>query len=423
MRQQLVGFGAQSLLLAAAAFAGLMPQARGDAMPPWLTERRIHGRNGLEPVENLGKGPLHAAAMAVARVESMDGIGFCTATRVGPDLFLTNQHCMDFRACDKIQFHLGFLRQAPLHDQVLFRCTEVLARSLTFDYVLYRGTFSGHLEDQPATKQNFDLKDLNLPFSAQEGSAAVKTLQVPDLGNAVDIRAHVVVEGISPQDLVILLIHPSGATVRLVDRRPGSGLDRVFESADGLEIFAHQPVEGTWSIKVTTAGGVTSGGLLKEFDLEIAAAPEGRPTTTTQGACQDDFPVAPLAMALPFTGEKLVAIGHPTSRPMEMDRSDECVIKNADVHLEELRRTVTHMCDTEGGSSGSPLFDRNTGRIVALHWGGNDDYNMAIPIQSIVEDLKAKLKADEYATLSVEEQSPDDAQIGTSGAASAQKSK
>ena len=33
-------------------------------------------------------------------------------------------------------------------------------------------------------------------------------------------------------------------------------------------------------------------------------------------------------------------------------------------------RSMRHLCDTEGGASGSPVFDRALDRVLAIHWGG-----------------------------------------------------
>jgi V8-like Glu-specific endopeptidase len=80
------------------------------------------------------------------------------------------------------------------------------------------------------------------------------------------------------------------------------------------------------------------------------------------------------------TGQALIVAGHPQARTKEIDRSKDC--KLASTEPEEMggRMTIRHTCDTEGGSSGSPVLDRKTGYAVALHWGGEDGYNMSIPM-------------------------------------------
>ena len=55
-----------------------------------------------------------------------------------------------------------------------------------------------------------------------------------------------------------------------------------------------------------------------------------------------------------------------------------------------------HECDTKGGSSGSPVFDRTTGRVVGLHHFGfreglDEPVNQAVEIGRILGDLRAQV--------------------------------
>ncbi|MEY4630105.1 MAG: hypothetical protein RIQ81_225, partial [Pseudomonadota bacterium] len=68
--------------------------------------------------------------------------------------------------------------------------------------------------------------------------------------------------------------------------------------------------------------------------------------------------------------QKLVVAGHPQARTKEIDRSANCKIFSTEPEEVGGRKTIRHTCDTEGGSSGSPVLDRKTGHAVALHWGG-----------------------------------------------------
>jgi hypothetical protein len=57
-----------------------------------------------------------------------------------------------------------------------------------------------------------------------------------------------------------------------------------------------------------------------------------------------------------------------------------------------------HLCDTLGGSSGSPVVDRQTGRVLGLHhWGFLPDsdtpVNQAVQIGLVLEDLRTRAPA------------------------------
>lgn len=52
---------------------------------------------------------------------------------------------------------------------------------------------------------------------------------------------------------------------------------------------------------------------------------------------------------------------------------------------------IGHSCDSEKGSSGSPLFDANMGKVIALHRGGGELYsarNCAVPARQILTELE-----------------------------------
>lgn len=100
-------------------------------------------------------------------------------------------------------------------------------------------------------------------------------------------------------------------------------------------------------------------------------------------------------------GQPLIVSGHPAARTKEIDRSKDCKINT--IVPEEMggRMTIRHTCDTEGGSSGSPVLDRKTGYAVALHWGGEDGYNMAIPMNLVLNDIEKNVDAETFAKLTI----------------------
>ena len=65
------------------------------------------------------------------------------------------------------------------------------------------------------------------------------------------------------------------------------------------------------------------------------------------------------------------------------------------------RHTITHTCDTEGGSSGSPILDRATGNVVSLHWGGTNEYNLMVPMNMILDHMQENLKPSDFEQLTI----------------------
>lgn len=66
--------------------------------------------------------------------------------------------------------------------------------------------------------------------------------------------------------------------------------------------------------------------------------------------------------------------------------------------IERIRETgakdAKHKADTIYGSSGSPIFDLKTNRLIALHHEGNPSLNQAIAMYKIVNELKYLAKKD-----------------------------
>lgn len=120
-----------SCLLAAASAA-----AQDDEFP-WLSERKILGTNNLEGVEAALGTPDYEYARGVARVEVIEeSYPYCTATRVGDGVFLTNWHCD--HGCETMQFRMGYEKDQPAEDQRVWKCTALLRKSANLDYSLFK---------------------------------------------------------------------------------------------------------------------------------------------------------------------------------------------------------------------------------------------------------------------------------------------
>jgi len=291
------------LLFLACLLPGAWAFADEAALPPWLTERKVIGHNDLEPIEKTIGTPIYAESRGVARVESVEeGLAFCTATRVGRDLFISNFHCYDFKPCPKVQFHLAYEQGLANGGQLVVPCKNVLSKNLTYDYALFQVETCGHV---PSTSC------LSLPAQPRAWSDAWSDYLADESGAAQQ----------APPDL------------------------------------ASFPIATLWNGPITV-------------------------------------------------GQRVFAVGYPGARPKEVDRGPDCVLRTVIPQLLEERQTITHTCDTEGGSSGSPLMDFMTGYVVALHWGGTDKFNMAIPMSEVIADLKVQLPPEVFAQLRIADRVP-----------------
>lgn len=104
---------------------------------------------------------------------------------------------------------------------------------------------------------------------------------------------------------------------------------------------------------------------------------------------QIEYPVATLTKKPLVIGQELVAPGHPMLLPKQIDVSPGCRVTRAEPYVHEGVVSMQHQCDTQGGSSGSPLMDRISGHLVALHWGaaGSTGANHGVPMDQIIQRI------------------------------------
>jgi len=224
-------------------------------------EKSIIGENSLVDITTIRSDKAYDMALIVARVETLDGSGFCSGSRIAEDLFMTNYHCWEYGQ-DRVQFHMGYEKNANAADQAIFKAIEVLAKSEHFDFAIYR----------------VERKDLN----------------------AID------------------------------------------------------------------------------------------------------FPIAVLSKQQLEMSMQLLVPGHPAARTKEIDVSNACVLSRADSFDMHDRLNIQHQCDTEGGSSGSPIMDRQTGHVIGIHWGGSGGgpSNHGIPMTAILQEVETNYP-DLYSELTV----------------------
>lgn len=396
-------FGFMGLYLAVLIGA---PRVSADTFPPWLTERRIHGANGLEPIESLRSDPTrYEKTRVVARVESSDGAGFCTASRVGNDLFLSNFHCYEFKPCQNMQFHLGYEKDVPKASQLIFKCKEVLAKNKTHDFALFRAELGKKAGGGAIVTNVYGDKSLHVDIPDNDPHGLSQGLDIVNGGRITDVKVHVIIKHPFLSDIEVVLTSPAGTSIKLHDHASGADLDRTYTFDDGLSALEGQTAKGKWLLRVADLSPGDSGtleGFVLTLTTEVPAPAESGDANLGGELAVDDYPIATFYTGQVAVGQKLLVAGHPSARQKEMDRSDECVLRTIAIQIEEERETITHLCDTEGGSSGSPVMDRETGRIVGLHWGGNGEYNFAIPIAKVISDLKAALTPTDFGQLRIE---------------------
>jgi uncharacterized repeat protein (TIGR01451 family) len=155
-----------------------------------------------------------------------------------------------------------------------------------------------------------------------------------------------------------------------------------------------------------------------DLDYTLIRAPAGEDPAATYGWLLIDDRLVDI-------DELIYIVGHPGGRPKEIslystDASDQnnpdgfCEVfsQNEPVCVGGTVGEIGYYCDTEGGSSGSPVLSRATNKVVALHhcancpnrgvrieniWAMNQSGPNALPACSLYDDAGAvKLGAEQY---------------------------
>ena len=107
--------------------------------------------------------------------------------------------------------------------------------------------------------------------------------------------------------------------------------------------------------------------------------------------------VAParLNVARVTEGHRLILIQHPDRQPKTIAVKN-CVVQLPDFigRKDGVKTDFLHACDSEGGSSGSPIMDESTGEVVGLHHLAffdskiMDYHNLGVKMAQILDALK-----------------------------------
>ncbi|MFO1253090.1 MAG: PKD domain-containing protein [Inhella sp.] len=141
----------------------------------------------------------------------------------------------------------------------------------------------------------------------------------------------------------------------------------------------------------TSCGGSTQGTVVKVTGgtlLRTDATLDYSLFTINDFSKVASFGYLGLDVAAPVTGSKIFIAQHGAGKPKQLaltsDRNagSACQIDNANVNGNGTGTDVAYYCDTEGGSSGSPVIASNSKKAIALHHFGGCT-NQGVKMSSI----------------------------------------
>src|SRR2546430_5498098 len=81
----------------------------------------------------------------------------------------------------------------------------------------------------------------------------------------------------------------------------------------------------------------------------------------------------------------------------DQDRGGNCQVRNSAVDGYGPDTDISYLCDTAGGSSGSPVISRVSNRVVALHHFGGCP-NAGVRIDLIYRRVASLLRSEEHTS-------------------------
>jgi V8-like Glu-specific endopeptidase len=171
---------------------------------------------------------------------------------------------------------------------------------------------------------------------------------------------------------------PRGDVVLRFDYREAYGGDLVA----GGTVFG---LADEWLVATNEYMSVDSG--LGYALLRIAGSPGAQPVGGA-GALSSDrlrgWIEFPPSLAFPVVQERIVVLGHPEGKPLQISMGQVIAISSD-------RRLLHHDADTSSGSSGAPCLNEDL-QLVGMHLGTDRSFgpNFGVTLSAIVEDLENK---------------------------------
>ncbi|MBB5954549.1 V8-like Glu-specific endopeptidase [Saccharothrix tamanrassetensis] len=158
--------------------------------------------------------------------------------------------------------------------------------------------------------------------------------------------------------------------------------NHCFTSGTGIEVW--------FNYQCTTCGSTTSAAVTKVLVssvLKTNAALDYTLFSVTNFSTITSFGYLELDARVPAVGEEMYVVGHPAGKLKKLSLRDDrnaggyCKVSAVRVPGDSAQSDIAYQCDTEGGSSGSPVLSRQTHKVIGLHhWGGCPNQGVRIDL-------------------------------------------
>ncbi|WP_086661287.1 trypsin-like serine peptidase [Lentzea kentuckyensis] len=158
--------------------------------------------------------------------------------------------------------------------------------------------------------------------------------------------------------------------------------NHCFTSVSGIEVW--------FNYQCPTCGGTASATVTKVLASQVLKTDAGLDYTlfsVNNFAAISSFGYLELDARVPAVGEEMYIVGHPAGKLKKLSLRDNnngggyCVVRAVRVNGNVSQSDISYMCDTEGGSSGSPVLSRSTHKVIGLHhFGGCPNQGVRIDL-------------------------------------------